>query len=64
MRIDVHSHESGTGDARGAEGGEVPVPISGGERDVLLEFSVADTGIGISLKEQDRIFTPFGQADA
>lgn len=31
---------------------------------LFLEFSVADTGIGISPEHQQRIFTPFTQADA
>ena len=32
--------------------------------DVELSFSVADTGIGISLEQQSRLFQEFGQAEA
>jgi signal transduction histidine kinase/DNA-binding response OmpR family regulator len=32
-------------------------------REIELEFSVADTGIGISPEDQQRIFAPFTQAD-
>ena len=35
-----------------------------GERDVLLEFSVRDTGIGIAPEQQARIFEGFSQAEA
>ncbi len=38
--------------------------VSRDERDVVLRLSVSDTGIGISLEDQQRIFAPFAQADA
>jgi len=34
------------------------------ENDMMLEFSVADTGIGLSKEQTDRLFRPFTQADA
>ena len=33
------------------------------EGDLLLKFSIEDTGIGIAPQEQERIFAPFAQAD-
>jgi CheY-like chemotaxis protein len=47
--------------------GEVVVYVameSSSSEEVCLRFSVADTGIGISPEEQQRIFLPFIQADA
>lgn len=37
---------------------------SASSREVWLKFSVADTGIGISAEDQQRIFAPFTQVDA
>ncbi len=34
------------------------------DREVVLEFSVTDTGIGIAPEDQQRILQPFSQADA
>jgi len=31
---------------------------------IMLEFSVSDTGIGLTTEQQSRLFTPFTQADA
>jgi signal transduction histidine kinase/CheY-like chemotaxis protein len=41
-----------------------PGPLPEREGSVTLEFAVADTGIGISPDDQERIFAPFSQADA
>ena len=49
------------------EKGEVIVTIKAKEnlgQEVVLEFSVQDTGIGMSPDQQQRIFTPFVQADS
>ena len=35
-----------------------------GEAEVMIEFAVADTGIGIAAEQQAEIFSPFHQADA
>ena len=49
------------------ERGEVTVRVRATKQtdcDVCLEFDVADTGIGISPENLDRIFAPFAQADS
>lgn len=45
------------------ERGHVVVTVEPGEQD-SIEFSVKDTGIGMSPAEQARIFNPFTQADS
>lgn len=49
------------------EEGEVSIDVAVQERtdhDVVLRFRVADTGIGISPEDQQRVFAPFTQADS
>jgi signal transduction histidine kinase/CheY-like chemotaxis protein len=49
------------------ERGEVSVAVDMVERDeasVLLRFGVRDTGIGMSVEQQQHLFQPFSQADA
>ena len=43
----------------------IQVTLAGtGEKETALRFSVADSGIGISREDQERIFAPFAQVDA
>jgi signal transduction histidine kinase/DNA-binding response OmpR family regulator/HPt (histidine-containing phosphotransfer) domain-containing protein len=47
--------------------GEITIITKAKEQDqetAVLEFCVMDTGIGISKEDQEKIFTPFTQADA
>ena len=47
--------------------GEVAVTIRAldvGEAEMMLQFTVRDTGIGILLEDQSKVFRPFEQADA
>ena len=49
------------------ETGEVTVSVTSDDSradQVLLRFSVIDTGIGISQEQQERLFSPFIQADS
>ena len=43
--------------------GEVALEVGGGEEN-LIQFSVIDTGIGIPVDKQSKLFSPFCQADA
>ena len=40
------------------------VTLRAGHRDGMLLFEVSDSGIGITPEQQERLFTPFTQADA
>lgn len=50
------------------ESGQVLVAVRCVEQDpqlgVVLEFSVADSGIGMTMEEQSRLFKPFSQTDS
>jgi len=57
----------GNNAAKFTERGEITVAIDVVERDgasVLLRFEVRDTGIGMSVDQQQGLFQPFSQADA
>ena len=43
--------------------GAISVGVAPGQQEGLLRFSVADTGIGISDEQRQRLFRPFTQAD-
>jgi two-component system, sensor histidine kinase len=49
------------------ESGKISIDIaleSSSQKEVEVKFSVADTGIGISTEDRERIFAPFTQVDA
>lgn len=46
------------------QGGTITVEASFSEEQTFIQFSVADTGIGIAKAEQERLFTPFYRAES
>ena len=59
-------HGQGFAVARDAEAGEQDnqcVPPPAGWQNFLLYFAVADSGIGMTKEQRDRLFTPFTQAE-
>jgi PAS domain S-box-containing protein len=52
--------------AKFTNAGEILVSVSRGgtASEPVIRFAVTDTGIGLSAEQQDRIFTPFTQADS
>lgn len=45
------------------EGGEVELQVEGCSQGERIDFTVRDTGIGISVEDQARLFQPFVQVD-
>ncbi len=45
------------------EQGDIQLSLSFNDDDVALQFSVKDTGIGISLEKQNEVFKPYEQED-
>jgi signal transduction histidine kinase/CheY-like chemotaxis protein len=46
------------------QAGQIQIRVGMSETDGLLEYAVADTGIGMSAEQLQRIFEPFTQGDA
>jgi PAS domain S-box-containing protein len=63
VTVRVRSRETGPDGAAPAGAGQVAPPGSDGGT-VTLEFSVADTGIGIAPDQHAKLFKPFTQIDA
>jgi PAS domain S-box-containing protein len=65
LPVSPSGHAGPNSDAPVSPGGHAGAGLlPEGEGSVTLQFSVADTGVGIAPKDQERIFGPFTQADA